>query len=123
VSECWPYRPFEKGPKKKAFEREDNYDSKAAHLWKLDKNVVQFQKNYTWAPMASAPQLPRAISVGPNACGKKSGGLYIWEFIYLGVYPNTGTRNLSYGPTLMARDSFGAVRLAAARPAAVASKR
>ena len=27
---------------------------------------------------ALAPQLPRAISAGPNACGEKSGGLYIY---------------------------------------------
>jgi len=42
---------------------------------------------------ALAPQLPRANTVGPNACGEKSGGLSIW-----GVYLYS-SRNL--GPTFL----------------------
>ena len=46
------YRPFEKPPQKKAFEREDNYNSKAVNLWKSGKNGVQFRKKVHLCAMA-----------------------------------------------------------------------
>jgi len=58
------------------------------------------------------PTLPRAIRVEPNEGGKNFGSLF-WGFIG-GLTPDFFPS--SFGPTLMARGSVGAVRLDAVRP-------